>query len=478
MTKYSKDKHSSKKMAIIAGYFENEDYGLLGPQMAATIIQDHTPCECIVIAVGRQYDRHDLKKRLADYFGPAQPLIGFSALSGREDLFALAKALKEEGAITILAGPQADVDFSGEEGWRDHPHRFKGLSENFNFGLHGPAEQVIELLNGLDAKADWSHVPGLLYSNPSGDVLANPSYDWNPSYLGKVRWNNIYQITDKGLVAVKIRLGQVLQHIGCPHANRKIPLKIDYPASLRDAEPLAEPVELSLKGCSFCDVAIDKGYFGRLDRDTVISQINCLPEDAQGRKIPFELINENPLPGLTELLHAVHSRGIKLSQINLTLRADWLLSGVRHLEQALETVADMGVYVLLSSIGFESFDDTILKNLNKGLSAEKNIEAIRHIRQLRKKFPRWLGYTTAEGAIHGFIHPTPWDTKETAAAIQKAIVLYGLHNDILPPHSTPLIIHHASGLGKWIREIERRKKLRFKRLGPIIAWWEPPRCCG
>ena len=478
MTKYSKDKHSSKKMAIIAGYFENETYGLLGPQMAATIIQDHTPYECIVIAVGRQYDRHDLKKRLADYFGPAQPLIGFSALSGRKDLFALAKALKAEGAITILAGPQADVDFSGEEGWRDHPHRFKGLFENFNFGLHGPAEQVIGLLNNLDAKADWSHVPGLLYSNTGGDVLANPSIDWNPSYLGKVRWNNIYQISDKGLVAVKIRLGQVLQHIGCPHANRKIPLKIDYPASLRDAEPLAEPVELSLKGCSFCDVAIDKGYFGRLDRDTVISQINCLPEDAHGRKIPFELINENPLPGLTELLHAVHSRGVKLSQINLTLRADWLLSGVRHLEQALETVADMGVYVLLSSIGFESFDDTILKNLNKGLSAEKNIEAIRHIRQLKKKFPRWLGYTTAEGAIHGFIHPTPWDTKETTAAIQKAIVLYGLHNDILPPHSTPLIIHHASGLGKWIREIERRKKLCFKRLGPIIAWWEPPRRCG
>ena len=60
MTKYSKDKHASKKMAIIAGYFENEDYGLLGPQMAATIIQDHTPYECIVIAVARNYDRDGL----------------------------------------------------------------------------------------------------------------------------------------------------------------------------------------------------------------------------------------------------------------------------------------------------------------------------------------------------------------------------------------------------------------------------------
>ena len=465
---------SERKMAIIAGYFENETYGLLGPQMAATIIQDHTPYECIVIAVAREYDRDALKRQLADYFGPAKPIVGFSALSGREDLFALAKALKDDGVVTILAGPQASVDFSGEEGWRDHPHRFKGLSENFNFGLHGPAEQVIALLNCLDAREDWSHVPGLLYVAPRGDVIENPSVDWNPLYLRKIRWNNIYKATAEGLFSIDIGLGQVLQHIGCPHATRKTPVAIDYPAALSDAEGPGDQIEFRLKGCSFCDVAIDKGYFGKLNRDTVINQIKCLPATAEGKKIPFELINENPLPGLPALLQEINLRDIKLSQINLTLRADWLMSGIRHLRQALETASDMGVYVLLSSIGFESFDDTILKNLNKGLSAKINIETIRHIRQLKKDFPEWLGYKTGEGAIHGFIHPTPWDTKQTAATIQKTIALYGLQNDILPPHSTPLIIHHAAGLGHWIREIEKRERLWFKRHGTIIGWWERP----
>jgi len=47
-------------------------------------------------------------------------------------------------------------------------------------------------------------------------------------------------------------------------------------------------------------------------------------------------------------------------------------------------------------------------------------------------------------------------------------------NDILPPHSTPLIIHHASGLGRWIREIEGREEIWFKRYGSIIGWWETP----
>ncbi|MGB5749712.1 MAG: hypothetical protein WBM69_22240 [Desulfobacterales bacterium] len=475
MTQFNTSARNGKKMAIIVGYLENENYGLLGPQMAATIVQDHTPYECILIAVTREYNRAALKKFLADYFGTARPLVGFSALSGREDLFALAKELKDEGAVTILAGPQANVDFAGEEGWQDHPHRFKGLSENFNFGLHGPAEQVVGLLNGRDGK-DRSQIPGLLYVDRKGIVIQNPSNDWNPKYLGKVRWNNIYKTDGEQLVPIDIGLGQVLEHIGCPHATRTTPLEIDYPAAISGGR--GKRIKLDIKGCSFCDVAADKGYHGKLDRETVFSQISCLPQAEDGSKIPFELINENPLPGLPDLLKEVSRRGLKLSQINLTLRADWLITGIQHLKEALRMADELGVYVLLSSVGFESFNDTILRNLNKGLNVKKNIDAIRHIRQLKEKFPHQLGYSSREGAVHGFIHPTPWDTKETAASIQKTISLYGLQNDILPPHSTPLIIHHASGLGDWIREIERREGSYFKRHGSIIGWWETPQRSG
>ncbi len=92
---------SGKKMAIIASYFKDETYGLLGPQMAATIIQDHTPYDCIVIAVTREDDKADIKKVLAELFGVQRPVIGFSTLSGRDDLFNLAKDLRVEGAVTI-----------------------------------------------------------------------------------------------------------------------------------------------------------------------------------------------------------------------------------------------------------------------------------------------------------------------------------------------------------------------------------------
>jgi len=462
---------SGKQMAIIVSYFKDESYGLLGPQMAATIIQDHTPYECIVIAVTREDDKATIKKVLAELFEAQRPVVGFSTLSGREDLFALAKELRAEGAVTIFAGPQADVDFLGEKGWQDHPHRFKGLSENFNFGLHGPAEQAIYLLNRLDIN-DRSEIPGLLYKDPDGTIIHNSKKEWNEDYLKKVRWGNIYIMGKNGLTPLNIGMGQVLQHIGCPHAARARKMAIDYPTCLSGKQ--RQRIELFLSGCSFCDVAVDKGFCGNLAMETVLSQIRCLPQTPDGRKIPFELINENPLPRFPELLREVARRGDRLSQINLTLRADYFIDGVKHLSEALGVADELGIYVLLSSIGFESFDDTILRNLNKGLTVEKNLQAIRLLRQLKEEYPHQMGYSSKEGAIHGFIHPTAWDTKEITARIQQTMYIYGLPNDILPPHSTPLIIHHASGLGDWIREIEQREGLSFKRDGSIIGWWEAP----
>ena len=459
-------------MAIITSFFKGETYGLLGPQMAATIIEENTAYTCIVIAVAREDEQASVKNALADYFGPQKPIVGFSALSGREDLFSLARKLRDEGAITLLAGPQAGVDFLGEIDWQHHSHRFRGLSANFNFGLQGPAEQVIELLDRLD-RNDCSQIPGLLYQERNA-VIQNPPKAWDHKYLGKVRWDNIYRCTGGGIAPLTICSGQVLQQIGCPYATRLTETGIDYPAALSAGRP--KKINLRLKGCSFCDVAADKGFYGKLDMETVISQIHCLPQGPDGRKIPFELINENPLADLRDLLKEVHRRRIQISQINLTLRADWLILGLQYLKEALRLAGEMGIYVLLSSIGFESFDDTLLRNLNKGLTVEKNLQAIRLIRRLKEEFPKQLGYSSKEGANHGFIHPTAWDTKETSAQIQKTIYLYGLQNDILPAHSTPLIIHHASALGHWIREIERREGLWFKRHGSIINWWEAPQC--
>ena len=457
------------RMVIIASYFVGETYGLLGPQMAATVIQENTPYECIVVAVAREDDKIILKKALANYFGAERPVMGFSTLSGREDLFALAKELKNEGAFTILAGPQADVDYIGEKGWEDHDHRFKGVSDAFSIAMHGPVEQAIELLQDLDS-TKGGKIRGMLSLNSDGNIIQSPKRAWDQRFLRKVNWNNIYRVGKTGIRPLKINTGQVLQQIGCPHAAKAQWVEIDHPVN--PAGKSDRKVRVCLQGCSFCDVAVDKGYYGTLHMETVLSQIDCLPETMDGRKISFELINENALPGLPHLLEELRERGVTLSQVNLTLRADWFLKRERRLREALGLAGSMGIRILLSSVGFESFDDTILRNLNKGVRVETNIRAVVLMRRLKDEFPDVWGYARSEGAIHGFIHPTPWDTVETWANMERRINRYSLTADILPDNSIPLIIHHSSGLGDWIREVERNESCRFGRLGSIIEWWD------
>ena len=459
------------KMVIITSYFTGETYGLLGPQAAATIITRQTPYECLVVTVTNEDDPQTVKKALYDFFGSQTPLVGFSYLSGRPDLLALAAQLKAEGATTLLAGPQSNVDFSGETGCDRHPHRFQGLADHFNFALRGPAEQLVPFLQS-ESPATLPDIAGALYLDETNVLAENPETDWNPTVFSSIDWSNIYRIVESHLVPIDITAAQVLQQIGCPWAARSKRADIDYPAFLTQSGE--KHVHLDLAGCSFCDVATDKGLVTGVPDDAVLVQVESLPETKDGRKIPFELINENPLPGLPHLLERVHDRGLAISQINLTLRADWLLKADRHLQSALEMARDMSCRIVFASIGFESFSDVLLRNLNKGLPVDTNLAAVDLIRRMKSAFPRELGYLRSEGGNHGFIHPTPWDTPATESDLGRIIDQHDLARDILPDHSTPLIIHHASGLGAWIRAIENRENITFTRRGAVVAWWDGP----
>lgn len=458
-----------KKMVIITSYLPGESYGLLGPQAAATVIQDHSPYDCIVIAVTREDDKGLLKMQLADFFGREMPVIAFSYLSGREDLYRFAGELREEGALTILAGPQADVDYLGEKAWQENPGRFEGLSSFFSFALHGPAEQMLSFLNHPD-EMEFEKMTGLLRRGRGNAIVQNPKSAWNAAFLKNVSWKNLYRPGQNGLLPQQISIGQALWHIGCPHAALDARVGIDYPSFLGGKEKGKVPV--LLKGCSFCDVAVDKGFHGALGEETVLQQIQGLPQKEDGRRIAFELINENALSGLPRLLHAIRARRILLSQINLTLRADGLALGEARLREALVMAREMGVRILLSSVGFESFDDTILSNLHKGLDVATNLRALLLMREMKKEFPDHWGYSRQEGAVHGFIHPTPWDTPQTEDNNREVFNRFGLPFDMLPEHSIPLIIHHASALGDWIREVETRESIQFKRERTIIGWWQ------
>jgi len=461
---------TQKKMVIVSNYsYEQDNYSLLGPQMAATIIEDNTDYECNVLAIGRDFDKGLAKSYIAKLLDGSKPIVGFSHLAERSDLHDLARELKNEGAVTILGGPQSDVNYTGEVGWQQYEHRFHGLADAFTFAVHGPAEQLIPLLNSDDS--DYLDLNGFLYSQNS-DYTINPESNWNQDYLKRVRWDNLYGIGSEGPEPTKATNVQVLHQLGCPYAAQKTQVDIDYPTNIHN-KPFGKTGSITIDscGCSFCDVARDKGMGIRLSMNAVLEQIANIPENDNGKKVPFELINENPFPVLRELLLKIRDRGIDISQINLVTRADWLVRGEGKLRDALALAQSMNVRFLMSGVGFESFADSILRNLNKGYNVDTNIAAVKLMRKFKEESPDNFLYSPPDGAIHGFIHPTPWDTSDTKREMYRNIAIYGLDSDILPSTSVPLIIHHACWLADWVREIEVKEGIKLNRDGSLIEWW-------
>ena len=135
---------------------------------------------------------------------------------------------------------------------------------------NGPAEQAIELLQDLDDRRK-RQIPGLLCRRAEGEIIQFPKRAWDQRFLAKVTWDNLYRIGNGRIESTEISAGQVLQQIGCPHAARARWVEIDHPSFL--AGNGSRKAKIQLKGCSFCDVAVDKGFYGALDMETVLAQI-------------------------------------------------------------------------------------------------------------------------------------------------------------------------------------------------------------
>jgi hypothetical protein len=131
------------------------------------------------------------------------------------------------------------------------------------------------------------------------------------------------------------------------------------------------------------------------------------------------------------------------------------------------------VKITFASIGFGSFSDRLLQYFCKGITMVDIVKHVETLRRLKDRFKSDLLYRREEGANHGFIRPTPRDDNETILEIDRNIFVHRFFEDILPEHSTPLIIHHASCHGDWIRKIELRTDVTFSRGGPWIEWWNP-----
>ncbi|MBS3906383.1 MAG: hypothetical protein KGZ49_05010 [Syntrophaceae bacterium] len=434
---------------IIFTHHTGEPHGILGAQMAATFLQQKLSIPSIVVGIERTFSKERLLRFIGDYYARERKVVAFSHLCGRKDLIELAHEMKQEGFVTILGGPQARQDYEGEPEADFHPHRFKGMKSAVDIGFHGPVDGF-----------------GLEHLNVRNRLIEHP---WTKKIFLEVNWSNLHTFSDT-LKKLEVRLGQVLHVIGCPYAGKKRTAILPPPVNLRGRS--VGDLQVESEGCIFCDVSRDKGFHGPVGGDRVIAQIEGLPE-FDGRKIPFELIDEYPIGSLGKLIEEVGSQKIRLSQINLVCRADDINVHASDLPEILSQARKQGVKIMFASIGFESFSDRLLQYFCKGITLADIVECVETLRRLKDRFGSHFLYRRDEGANHGFIRPTPWDDGETMQEMDRNIFLHRLFEDILPEHSTPLIIHHASFLGDWIRKIESTTDITFGRDGTWIEWWNP-----
>jgi hypothetical protein len=434
---------------IIFTHHTGEPHGILGAQVAATYFQRKLSIPSIVVGIERDFSKERLFHFIDEYYAGREKIVAFSHLCGRKDLIGLAQELKQKGFITILGGPQAQQDYFGEPEVDSHPHRFRGLKTIIDIAFQGPVD-------GFNSQ----HL---------GRIGRFLEHSWTKNIFLEVDWSNIYTFSTT-LKKLDVQLGQVLNTIGCPYSSKLQTITLPPPITLRERG--IPEMEVRSEGCIFCDVSRDKGYHGSVEIPRVIHQIAGLPE-VEGKKIPFELIDEYPIRSLGKLLEETEKHGIKISQINLVCRVDDINAHASGLAEILSLAQRQDLKIMFASIGFESFCDRLLQYFCKGITLSDIVKCVETLRRLKDRFGRHFLYRREEGANHGFIRPTPWDDGETMAEMDRNIFLHRFFEDILPEHSTPLIIHHASHLGDWIRQIESKTGITFGREGTWIEWWNP-----
>jgi hypothetical protein len=434
---------------IIFTHHTGDPHGLLGAQVAATFFGRKLSTPSIVVGIERNFSKERLLRFVDEYYAGKQKIAAFSHLCGREDLIKLVQELKQEGFATLLGGPQSRQDYVGEPDTDSYPHRFSGLKSIFDIAVQGPVDGLRSEHLGMR------------------DRLLE--YPWTNNIFLEVDWSNIYTFSDTPK-KLDVKMGQVLNAIGCAYACKPQTITLPPPTDLREKN--IPELEVRSQGCIFCDVSRDKGYHGAVDRNRLLTQLKGLP-DVDGRKIPFELVDEYPIRSLAKLLEDAEGLEINLSQVNLVCRVDDINAHASDLVEILSLARSQDIRIMFSSIGFESFCDQLLHYFCKGITVEEIVKCVETLRRLKDRYGSTFLYRRDEGANHGFIRPTPWDDSETMQETDRNIFLHRFFEDILPEHSTPLIIHHASYLGDWIRQIESATDITFSRKGTWIEWWNP-----
>jgi hypothetical protein len=162
-------------------------------------------------------------------------------------------------------------------------------------------------------------------------------------------------------------------------------------------------------GCSFCPTALEyKADGATVNAASVLEQLIYIRQSAPEMKL-LVLRDQLPFSYLPRAMQACVDAGLKDFTLLLETRADWLLQGARKFDEALQIAHAGGIELAPYLIGIENFSQVELDRLNKGISAETNIDFLDHIWAWKGQYGDTLNLSYT---MFGFILFTPWTTLE------------------------------------------------------------------
>jgi len=293
-----------------------------------------------------------------------------------------------------------------------------------DFGVVGAGrESLRRLVAALRGDGDLSRVPNLLFKRRDHgrdsiecsevEVGLDPAAEVRP-YAPELDWRYVGFGGDLPPLARRGAPPTIVTDFGCacragssPAAPAGFSLSsASYLLSAAARARLARvEAQRSAGGCRFCTYG---GYAIAPVNATVelaLEQMSYLQERYGFDR--FAIGSEEPFRFVLPLLRRALAAGITLRQVLLRCRVDWLLRFRGVLEESIRLARDTRFQLGIWQVGFESFSDRHLELYGKEQTVADNLEAIRLLDDLER---RWEGWFATSVRSHGFLGSTPWTT--------------------------------------------------------------------
>jgi hypothetical protein len=312
------------------------------------------------------------------------------------------------------------------------------IRTNIQYAIFGPGRTAINaFFHQYFGPRDFYNVPNLFFKNGKHIIYSDKTQGWNLEkelfpYHPFLNWRYIgpSRISDANFTDISIIAGT-----GCPYANstesshhfaiRDTIHKLGYDISQVTLVRLEEIYNRKRHGCSFCIFQYQEHTSFPVAKTIELLLKQALYLYKAHNITSFQVQTENPLPLLYDLIITFLENGIAFHKLSIRTRPDLLLLHKNKLLKCLDIVESKDLCLSIEQIGFESFHENDLKVFNKNINVNKNLDALRLLREIKEKYGKHVVIDVG----HGIILFHPWTTLESLTENLRLIAQY---RDVFP----------------------------------------------